>query len=135
MWCVHPSHSPACPRGMDLVLCSALRWVELGTSMAVSIGLGDRVHEILRRGQKGQSLLVLWPAAAQRTGSSQGLAWQFHVMRGVGNGLRAGGHPSSDLSCDSTPEGAEVCNLGLSCTVGPRQIFPPINISKGSPLN
>lgn len=45
MWCVHPSHSPACPRGVDLVLHSAPRWVELETSMAVSIGLGDRVHE------------------------------------------------------------------------------------------
>lgn len=73
---------------------------------------------------------MLWLAAAQWTGSSQGLAWQLCVLRGVCNGLRAGGHPSSDL-----PEGAEVCILCLSCTVGPWRIFPQINISKGSPLD
>lgn len=70
--------------------------------MAVSTGFGDRIHEVLRGGEKGWSLLMLWLAAAQWTGSSQGLAWQLCVLRGVRNGLRAGGHPSSDLSCDYT---------------------------------
>lgn len=78
------------------------RLAELGTSLAASIGLGDRVHEILRSGEKGLSLLMLWAAAAQWTGSSQDLAWEFCVLRGAGNGLGAGGHPSSDLGCDYT---------------------------------
>lgn len=79
-----------------------LRLAGLGTSMAVSTGFGDRIHEVLRGGEKGWSLLMRWLAAAQWTGSSQGLAWQLCVLRGVRNGLRAGGHPSSDLSCDYT---------------------------------
>lgn len=115
--------------------CSAQppSWVELGTTVAVSIVFSGSFREMLRSWGKGP---VTTGLRFGQQHNEQGAGWALpghsgHLcaMRGAVTAVRTGGCTFPNLSCDSKPRGAEVCLLCLSCTVGLWQIFPQGSVS------